>query len=126
MELYGIGVSIPATIFIGACRQSNVLSVILALISEATEPLLHASLTIISLPVFLTEFTTVSISRGTSVLGSITSQLMPSLSSSSAASSDLITIFEYAKMVISSPFLLISAFPNGMVYSSSGTGLLTG
>ncbi|GAI47206.1 unnamed protein product, partial [marine sediment metagenome] len=79
VELYGIGVSSPATIFTGAFRYSNTLSVTLALISEATEPLLHASLTIISLPVFLTEFITSSISRGTSVLGSTTSQLMPSL-----------------------------------------------
>src|SRR4030042_5262077 len=93
-RLYGMGVFSPAAIFTGALRYLNALSVTMALISEAIEPLRHASLTITSLPVFFTEFIKAFISRGTSVLGSMTSQSTPSLSSSPAASSDLRTIFE--------------------------------
>ena len=61
-------------------------------------------------------------SRGHSVRGSTTSALTPCSSSSLAAPSATCTMLLVAMMVTSSPMRFTSATPNGMVYSSSGTG----
>src|SRR5699024_186519 len=90
-------------------------------LSPPIPPNLTASCTTSSLPVFLTDSTTVSVSNGTSVLGSTTSTLIPFSASSSAASSDLWTIIAVATIVASVPSCLMSALLRGMLYCSSGT-----
>ncbi len=54
--------------------------------------------------------------------GSMTSTPMPSRSKSLAASRAVLTIAKVAIKVTSAPSLFTSATPNGIVYSSSGTG----
>ena len=73
-------------------------------------------------PVFLADSTMVSTSMGTRVRRSTTSASMPSAASSAAAASARSTIPEYVTIVASAPARFTSAWPNGMRYSSSGTG----
>src|SRR2546429_3879722 len=72
--------------------------------------------------VFLADSTSVSLSSGHVVRGSITSALMPAASRSLAAPSATVTMLLVATMVTSVPARLTSATPNGMVQSSAGTG----
>ena len=66
----------------------------------------------------------VSLSSGTSVRGSMTSTLTPSLVSVSAAVRASCTREATATTVTSVPAHLTSATPNGIRYSSSGTSPL--
>ena len=75
--------------------------------------------------VFVTLSISVASSSGTMVRGSITSALMPSLASVSAAASATCTIEDVAISVMSDPSRLIFASPKGIRYSSSGTGALS-
>src|SRR5215831_6838089 len=95
-----------------------------AVISAAALQVIHASSTMTTQPVLRTEVRSVSLSMGTSVLGSTTSTAIPSRESSSAAASASGTILAMAITVTSRPSRLTSATPIGMVYSSSGTGPL--
>ena len=72
--------------------------------------------------VFFADSIRVFLSSGTVVLTSITSALMPTAARISAALRETCTMLLVATSVMSFPCRLISATPNGIVYSSSGTG----
>src|SRR5215470_6116185 len=110
----------------GTLSARNVLgsSVKRAMISAAALQVMHASSTMTTRPVLCTEARSVSLSMGTSVLGSTTSTVIPSRDSSSAAVKASWTILATAMTVTSRPSCLTSATPIGTVYSSSGTGPL--
>ena len=83
-------------------------------ISDAALHTLCAGSTTTSLPVLATDSRIVSLSSGTSVLGSITSADIPSfVSSCSAALIAIGTAPAIATIVTSSPVLGVSATPNG-------------
>ena len=77
----GTGVSILATRFIGASRNSKQFSVISALSSPPNPLNIVASCKIITLFVFFTDVNIVSLSKGTNVLRSIKSAEISGFSS---------------------------------------------
>ena len=71
--------------------------------------------------VFFAESISVCLSSGKVVRGSITSALMPTSWSNSAAARATWTMLLVATMVMSPPARFTSATPSGIVYSSAGT-----
>src|SRR2546428_2505161 len=121
-----MGTSGAQTRFGGTLSARNVAgsSVKSAMISAAALQVMHASSTMTTRPVLRTEVRSVSLSMGTSVLGSTTSTAIPSPASSSAVAKACGTILAMAMTVTSQPSSLTSATPLVTVYSSSGTGPL--
>src|SRR5256884_26763 len=118
----GIRTCIAPMRFTGASRLKNAPSAMTAAISPVTPYRPYPSSTTIAREVFFADSISVLSSSGQVVRGSITSALTPIFSSNSAAPSATCTMLLVATIVMSSPSRFTSATPNGIVYSSSGTG----
>lgn len=115
-----MGISMAVTLSIGASKWKNAsVSWIQAAISAPTPQVGNPSSTVINLFVFLTLLIIVYLSKGLIVLRLMTSQLIPSLASSSAACNEYLTFLEYPTKVTCFPSLMILAFPIGMTKSLS-------
>jgi hypothetical protein len=81
----------------------------------------NPSSTVTSLPVLITLFTIVSLSKGLIVRRFITSHDIPSFFKAYAASNEYFTFLEYPTIVTSVPSFIIFAFPIGTKKSLSST-----
>lgn len=98
----------------GASRWSKAASWIWAAISAPSPPKVTASCTTSTRLVRRTEANIVSVSRGCTVRGSITSISTPSAASSSAAARASPTMRPRAITVTSLPWRAVCAWPSGM------------
>mmetsp|Transcript_17914 Transcript_17914/g.31662 ORF Transcript_17914/g.31662 Transcript_17914/m.31662 type:complete len:211 (+) Transcript_17914:326-958(+) len=121
-----MGTSAPVTRCTGASRRSKASPSIRSAQISAPTPLCgQPSSTVTQRLVLMTDFTTVSVSKGRMHRRLITSTSYPSLESSSAARKHKPTERDIVTKVISLPSRSILAFPKGMVKSLDRASSLT-
>ena len=114
LRAYGAGTSGALILSTGPSRSSKAASWISLAIVPENPPVFQVSSITAARLVFRTDSTTVSMSKGLSVLKSMISAEMFFSSNIFAASSATLTIPEYVIIVTSVPGLTILALPNGI------------
>ncbi len=108
-----------------ALNNGATFSAAMAAISELTLHPFQVSCTTTNRWVFWIEAKNFVSSSGSTVRRSIISTLTPCAANFSAACRQKVAIYEYVTIVTSVPSRMMDDSPNGMIYSSSGTGPLT-